>query len=139
MFSMQERREAVTKSALFHQQAGSFCYLQEIDLQGLWWKIRLHASRPRYSLVWVESCYIAEHSNGEPFWEGPIHRVLKTPKMLTPQEKRPVGLVCLQCHDEGEADERAYTDIDENPRWTLGNNRPLCFECQKYCRNCIRI
>src|SRR5262245_10722711 len=71
MSSMQERREAVTKSALFHQQAGSFCYLQEIDLRGLWWKIRLHASRPRYSLVWVESCYIAEHSNGEPFWGRP--------------------------------------------------------------------
>jgi len=63
------------------------------------------------------------------FGEGPIHRVLKTPTMLTPQEKRPVELVCLQCHDEGEADERAYTDIDENPRWTLGNNRPLYFEC----------
>lgn len=72
-------------------------------------------------------------------WGDRVQTMLKCSSSLTPQQQRPVEIVCLRCHGDGEAGNESYTTVDEAPVWTLGNERSLYVEKQEDCRNYIRL
>jgi hypothetical protein len=72
-------------------------------------------------------------------WGERVQTMLKSSTSLTPQQQRPVDIICLHCQEDGEADNSSYTSVDRAPVWTLGNERSLYVEPQKDCQNCIKL
>jgi len=59
--------------------------------------------------------------------------------LLTPQQQRPMEIVCIYCQGNAEASIKSYTAVNKAPLWTLGHQRPLYVKKQRDCRNCIKL
>ena len=68
-----------------------------------------------------------------------VRTMLQPLTSLTPQQQRPVEVVCVRCQGNAEASNESYTAVDEAPMWTLGHQRPLYVERQRECRNCTKL
>jgi len=68
-----------------------------------------------------------------------VQTVLQPSTLLTPQQRRPVEIICLRCQGNAEASNESYTAADEAPVWTLGHQRPLYVEKDRECRNCTKL